>query len=159
MSYQHTNKRQGSQVKSGHHGQENKPALIAMRERALRDLEVLRAYLYHPAQTGSQYIKFADPRLGSLRIADHRGIEKYKYKWNLVLGGWTHTEQDKKIYRKYFSFDDYQLLIQQLIQQQEHILFTFGQYDPETDPWNRPKDEQFRVQVAKLKRKKHGNRN
>ena len=43
----------------------------------------LRPYIYYKAATGSIYIKFKDKRLLSLRIGDHRGREKYKYKWNL----------------------------------------------------------------------------
>lgn len=44
------------------------------------------AYIYHQASTStSVYIKFAGQRMGSLRIGDHKGIEKYRYRWNLHM--------------------------------------------------------------------------
>lgn len=42
-----------------------------------------QAYIYHSATTGSVYIKFDDERLRSVRVADHPGRDKYKYKWNV----------------------------------------------------------------------------
>lgn len=45
----------------------------------------LEPYVYHKALTGSVYIKFKDERIGSLRIADHPGRKKYKYRWNLCI--------------------------------------------------------------------------
>ena len=40
-------------------------------------------YLYHVALTGSAYIKFPHWGLGSIRVADHKGREKYRYRWNV----------------------------------------------------------------------------
>jgi hypothetical protein len=55
----------------------------------------------------SVYIKFKDTRLCSLRIGDHDGYSKYKYKWNLRND---HTEQiaemDKHVQRYYHHDTD-----------------------------------------------------
>jgi len=37
------------------------------------------------ALTGSTYIKFENPSIGSLRVGDHPGRKKYAYRWNLFL--------------------------------------------------------------------------
>ena len=50
----------------------------------LKELSDLGAYIYHKAVTSdSVYIKFSNPKLGSLRISDHEGRSKYSYRWNL----------------------------------------------------------------------------
>lgn len=54
------------------------------------------AYMYHEATTGSMYIKFPHWGLGSIRIGDHRGIGKYKYRWRV------RTDMDKN-YSKMFQ--------------------------------------------------------
>jgi hypothetical protein len=41
------------------------------------------AYVYHRATTGSVYIRFADSRIGSVRIADHNGRDHLRYKFNM----------------------------------------------------------------------------
>jgi hypothetical protein len=41
------------------------------------------AYIYHVALTGSVYIKFPHWKLGSIRIADHDGRQKYHYTWTI----------------------------------------------------------------------------
>jgi len=43
----------------------------------------IKCYLWHKASTGSIYIRFDDNRIGSIRVGDHDGIEKYKYKFNV----------------------------------------------------------------------------
>ena len=46
-------------------------------------LEPLGVYTYYSAITGSVYIKFTEEKLGTVRVSDHPGKEKYAYKWNL----------------------------------------------------------------------------
>ena len=41
------------------------------------------AYIWHAATTGSAYIRFDDNRIGSVRLGDHAGRKKLKYKWNI----------------------------------------------------------------------------
>ena len=45
----------------------------------------IQCYIWHLATTGSVYIRFDDVRMGSIRIGDHPGREKLKYKWNIRL--------------------------------------------------------------------------
>ncbi len=80
------------------------------------DLKSLKPYYYCKAQSGSIYIKFADDRLRSIRIADHPGIKKYHYKWNLIKGWQESNQQPQSKYTRFFySWDDYQSMV-------EHIL-------------------------------------
>lgn len=53
---------------------------------AINRLHKIGAYTYHVSKHGSVYIKFENPLMKSLRIADHGSKEKYRYKWNYVLG-------------------------------------------------------------------------
>lgn len=41
------------------------------------------AYIWCVANTGSVYIRFNDVRMCSIRIGDHNGKEKLKYKYNI----------------------------------------------------------------------------
>ena len=43
----------------------------------------IKAYIWHVANTGSVYIRFDDIRMGSIRLGDHEGRSKLKYKWNV----------------------------------------------------------------------------
>lgn len=53
-------------------------------QKLLRELEALnlKPYLYHHSLYCSYYIRFMDNRLKSVRISDHEGRSKYRYKWN-----------------------------------------------------------------------------
>ena len=45
--------------------------------------EGVTAYLWHKATTGSVYVRFEDPRIGSIRIGNHNGRDQYQYKFNV----------------------------------------------------------------------------
>lgn len=49
----------------------------------LKALKPLGAIDWHTSNHGSRYIKFKDVRLGSIRIADHKGRTKYSYTYEL----------------------------------------------------------------------------
>ncbi len=49
------------------------------------------------ASTGSVYIIFGDQRLGVLRISNHRGFERFKYRWVYDLRP---SMRDKAIWKK-----------------------------------------------------------
>lgn len=85
------------------------------KKQVLRRLKALGANLYHVSKFDSIYIRFRNKKLRSLRIADHDGREKYKYKWNLVIHGETRTEVDKGIIRNYFNIEDIDMLIEELM--------------------------------------------
>lgn len=60
---------------------------------------------YKKAMSGSCYVKL--PGLGSLRIADHDGIEKYRYRWNIRLDlRDPRTEIDRGTVRRYYPATD-----------------------------------------------------
>jgi hypothetical protein len=54
-------------------------------ETLLEKLSKWGAYIYHEATTGSMYIKFPHWGLGSIRVGDHKGITKYRYRWRVRL--------------------------------------------------------------------------
>lgn len=85
-----------------------KGELAAIKTLVLNELKDLGAYLYHHAQSGSIYIKFKDERLRSLRICNHGNIPKYRYKWNIELGGVTREEVDKGVRRFFFADNELQ---------------------------------------------------
>lgn len=44
----------------------------------------IECYLYHVSNSGNSfYIRFKDARIGSIRISDHEGRDRYRYKYNL----------------------------------------------------------------------------
>jgi hypothetical protein len=102
------------------------------KKQVLRRLKALGANLYHVSKYDSIYIRFRNKRLRSLRIADHNGREKYKYKWNLVLHGETRTEVDMGISRNYYNIDDIDLLIEEL-ERQESRLTSYNIFEPWDD--------------------------
>lgn len=48
-------------------------------------LESLGAIKWHKTKGHSFYIKFRDVRLGSIRIADHRGRDRYHYTFEIFV--------------------------------------------------------------------------
>lgn len=74
--------------------------------------EEMGSYIYHVSSWNSVYIKFKSPLMRSIRVSDHPGRRKYRYKWNLV-----NKYSGKKLivdrgYNRYFySFKDIDKLI------------------------------------------------
>lgn len=109
---------------------------VIFRRAVVKRLQVLGAYLFYSAGTGSQYVKFTDPRLGSLRIGDHGGREKYRYKWNLLRGhGEFKREQDRTVIRRYYDWKQAELFYEEIVNEQERLLAQFGPYNAATDPF------------------------
>lgn len=73
----------------------------------LKQLAYLNPYIYHKStSTSSIYIKFLDERIGSIRVGDHNGIEKYRYRWNLRKDlNEIKLENDQGIVRHYYPFN------------------------------------------------------
>ena len=122
-----------------------------MRDLILQSLKEHGAYLFYDAASGSQYIKFKDPRVGSLRIADHKGKERYSYKWNLIHGGKTRTEyygeQGRKC-REFYSFGDVARMVCDIDAHAAILVAKFGHYNAETDPY---KDQRI-THVSQIKK-------
>ncbi len=80
----------------------------------------LGAYIYHKARSGSAYIKFEDTKLCSIRIGDHDGREKYRYKFNLrkdcMSAGW---KLEDNIWRYYAPFDNIPSLVAEILKRRE----------------------------------------
>lgn len=104
-----------------------------LRDQVLKELKTLGAYQYYSAASGSQYVKFKDPRLGSVRIGDHRGKEKYRYKWNLIAGGIRRSFWDGNCLRYYFPIDELDEMCEQITAFRRQLLQNYGEYDVNKD--------------------------
>lgn len=51
----------------------------------IEQLKDYGAIKWHKTKNHSFYIKFRDVRLGSIRIANHKGREKYSYKYQIFV--------------------------------------------------------------------------
>lgn len=59
----------------------------------------IKSYIWYKAKTGSIYIRFDECLLGSIRIADHEGRQKYNYKYNI--------RSDYKFAPKWYKNENY----------------------------------------------------
>jgi len=65
------------------------------------------AYLWHVSATNSIYIRFEDKEMCSIRIGDHNGRERYKYKFNIRTDiEVSYTQMDGRVLRHYYTVDD-----------------------------------------------------
>ena len=75
----------------------------------------IKAVLYYRAASGSIYIRFACKALGSIRIADHKGRDKYHYKWNLRADIENHhTETNNKGSQFFYAFTEIEDMAQHI---------------------------------------------
>ena len=85
--------------------------------------EGIECYIWHVATTGSVYIRFADPRMCSIRIGDHDGKEKLRYKYNIrsdsgFKSGWV---KDENIWRHYLPINRWAEITQLMKDRREQI--------------------------------------
>lgn len=88
-----------------------------IRDIILSELKKYDPYVYYEARTGSIYIKFKPPHdwVGSIRIADHTGIAKYTYKWNITASlSYSHTKFDRGVERFFFPFHSIDIMCKEL---------------------------------------------
>ena len=83
------------------------PKTVRLAWRIVKELKHIGAYIYQTgcARFGGQpsvYNKFEDSRIGSIRIGDHKGREKYSYRFNLEIGGVTRCEYDQHGYKRWY---------------------------------------------------------
>lgn len=77
---------------------------------------------YYVAQTGSTYLRFRDSRLRSVRVGDHDGREKYRYKWNLRSDIPSSFERnDRTICRFYFTFNNISAFVKRVKEYHQDI--------------------------------------
>lgn len=85
--------------------------------------EGINAYIWHTATTGSVYVRFEDPRIGSVRIGNHDGREKYQYKFNIRAdkkgeGFWTKSQN---IWRYYQPLHSWHKIIPVIVKRQKDV--------------------------------------
>lgn len=84
----------------------------------------IKAYIWHKANAGSVYIRFEDNRMGSIRIANHKERDRYKYKFNIRTDGkhkkghWVNEDDN---WRYYISDSHYKLLVPILQKRAEQV--------------------------------------
>ena len=61
--------------------------ILKVRDKLFNQLQEFGAIKWHKSSYGSCYIKFKDTRLGSIRISDHEGRQKYTYKYEVHVNG------------------------------------------------------------------------
>lgn len=80
------------------------------------------AYIWCVATTGSVYVRFEDQRMGSIRIGDHNGRERLKYKYNVRSDvkkrGWV---KDGEIWRYFVKHNDWRSLIPVLEKRKDQV--------------------------------------
>lgn len=105
----------------------------ALRDLLLEDLAELKPYVYYEAKTGSIYIKFEDKRIGSLRIGDHQGRQKYRYRWNLWVGSMdlAYAENDRGVRRWHYSAVDVDRMVEHIYNYAHAIWRRDGREDTE----------------------------
>ena len=108
--------------------------------------EDIQAYIYHVATTGSVYIRFEDPRMGSIRIGGHEGRSNYSYKFNVRIDknklGWEKDRRD--IWRFYCRPDQLTHLIEAIKRRAETVA-----------SW--PEDKYGGYKTPDFKKEKRGN--
>lgn len=113
---------------------------IANRLLKLLNREGLGAYIWHKATTKSCYIRFEDSRLGSIRIADHNGREKYQYKFN-VRTDISRSYIDREKWRFYYIPEDIDKCVERIKLRKEQTKNWEKKYEYGIPSWKRNKDE------------------
>jgi hypothetical protein len=93
--------------------------------RLLRDLDKkgFVLYYYEAYSTSSCYIKLDFGLSNSIRIADHKGIDKYQYRFNLMIGLRKSYVKDG---RNYYCEEDYDKMISDIVAFREEQLDKYG---------------------------------
>ena len=86
--------------------------------------EGIDAYIWHTSTHGSVYIRFSDNRMCSIRLGDHNGRSKLKYKFNIRSDSGIRYKKwikDKDIWRLYLPEHKWRDLIPILIDRHKRI--------------------------------------
>ena len=92
--------------------------LLEILERKGFILYYLKAY-----STTSCYIKLDFGVCNSIRIADHKGIEKYRYTFNLMIGLDKSYEEDG---RYYYSVNDFDKMVNDILAYRNKLQEQYG---------------------------------
>lgn len=84
----------------------------------------IECYVYHRATTGSVYIRFKDQRMCSIRLGDHNGRGKLKYKYNIRVDlplGYNKWQKDGDIWRLFLSSDQWKEIVPVLLKRKDEV--------------------------------------
>lgn len=115
---------------------------------------------YCATTTNSIYIKLDYGVANSIRVSDHNGIEKYKYKYNIRKDiEEKYDEVDKGYYRKYYPFKDMGDLIIDVLLDRELKKISIGKDEyyrqmEEKKEYSEKATNSFWLYCTKLKRGK-----
>jgi len=70
---------------------------------------------YESHSTSSVYVKLDYGVCNTIRISDHPGKGHLKYRYNLIVGGQCNILEDNDFIRYYYSENDTELLLQQIL--------------------------------------------
>lgn len=100
-------------------------------DKVMEELEEFGPYIYHEATTGSTYMKFNTDSLRSLRISNHEGRKKYKYKWNLYIND-DHFDRrisDGGVIRYFYHIDDLDEMLKHMYNYARKVVKKEGEAD------------------------------
>lgn len=103
------------------------------------------AYIWHAATTGSVYIRFSDNRMCSVRLGDHQGRSKLKYKYNLrsdISPQHPKWVKDDGVWRFFLPMNKWKDLIPVLVKRHEQV-----------KKWNK---SNYGYNIPSFKRKQQG---
>ena len=84
----------------------------------VKELETngVKSFIWHAATTGSVYIRFECVNIGSIRIGDHDGRSKLRYKYNVRSDiKKSYWDKEKGIFRFYISSKNWTDLIPEIV--------------------------------------------
>jgi hypothetical protein len=92
----------------------------------LKKHDIIVSY-YKSIKTSSIYIKLDYGVANGIRIADHRGKHKYRYRYNVMIDlEKNHLDTDRGFKRYYFKPSDINKLILQIIMDKQSKLCSYG---------------------------------
>lgn len=81
---------------------------------------------YDAITTNSTYLKLDDGVLGTLRVSDHKGRDKLKYKYNLTLGSVREQRYENSTVQVFAPFQDIELLWQRILSDRQELAYKYG---------------------------------
>lgn len=81
---------------------------------------------YDAITTNSTYLKLDDGVLGTLRVSDHKGRDKLKYKYNLTLGSIRKQTYENRTVQVFAPFQDIELLWQRVLSDRQELAYKYG---------------------------------
>jgi len=99
-------------------------SFLSIANNIVKDLELngVKSFIWHSATTGSVYIRFECVNIGSIRIGDHDGRSKLRYKYNVRSDiKKSYWDKEKGIFRFYISTKNWTKLIPEICKRYEIV--------------------------------------